>query len=53
MAVATKNSCKLTVRSKYSVDDQSPQLMARFSDGELIKRYPCAQPSWTEIFLQH
>ena len=36
-----------------SVDDQSPQLMARFSDGELIKRYPCAQPSWTEIFLQH
>lgn len=35
-----------------SIDDQSPQLIARFSDGELIKQYPCNLPSWTEAFLQ-
>ncbi|UQB42243.1 hypothetical protein JX580_11405 [Thiomicrospira microaerophila] len=35
-----------------SVDDHSPELIARFSHGKIIKRYAVSQPEWAEIFLE-
>lgn len=35
-----------------SVDDHSPELIARFSHGEMVKRYAVSQPEWAEVFLE-